>query len=130
MFFLITHLIMEKYYPDIMSQFLVGSICYIFSYFILKDTIINIDQYKYYFLFVVVIDSLYLWKQQKNESPSLNMEEPPKLVSEEKELTPTEENINSSIQLATDSSDIFLREISSLPDNSTNGQSSISNHSE
>jgi len=67
MFFLIANLIMEKCYPEFMTQLVVGSICYIFAYFILKDTI-NMDEYSSYFIFLAIIDTAYLIYQKKINS--------------------------------------------------------------
>lgn len=76
MFFLIANLIMEKHYPEFMTQIVVGSICYVFAYFILRDTI-NMEEYSSYFIFLAIIDTAYLVYQKKFNTVSQEIPEYP-----------------------------------------------------
>lgn len=67
MFFLITHILIGKYYPSLMTQFIIGCTCYVLSFFIIKDIINNefFEQYKYYALFLIVVDTTFIIYETK-----------------------------------------------------------------
>lgn len=62
MFFLIVHTITGKYYPNFLTQFILGCVCYIFFFFIIKDLItdFNYDKYKYYIISLIMVDLILL----------------------------------------------------------------------
>ena len=62
MFFLMTNLVVRKYYSRIVTQFIIGCTCYIVIFFIIKDLISeNIyEKYKYYVLFLIIVDTMFL----------------------------------------------------------------------
>lgn len=70
MFFLLTNISIGKYYPDIMTQFILGVVCYAIVFFILKDfiTVKNYEAYKYYLGTAIVIDTTFLLYQYKYNS--------------------------------------------------------------
>lgn len=70
MFFLLTNISIGKYYPDIMTQFILGVVCYAIIFFILKDfiTVKNYEAYKYYLGTAIIIDTTFLLYQYKYNS--------------------------------------------------------------
>jgi hypothetical protein len=70
MFFLLTNISIGKYYPDIMTQFILGVVCYAIVFFILKDFITakNYEAYKYYLGTAIIIDTTFLLYQYKYNS--------------------------------------------------------------
>ena len=62
MFFSITSILIGKYYPSLITQFIIGCSCYILSFFIIKDVISNdcLDEYKYYILSLIIVDISFL----------------------------------------------------------------------
>lgn len=70
MFFLLTNISIGKYYPDIMTQFILGVVCYAIVFFILKDfiTVKNYEAYKYYLGTAIIIDTTFLLYQYKYNS--------------------------------------------------------------
>jgi|SRR5271154_1741075 len=83
MFFLITHLIIGKYYPSFFTQFIIGCTCYAISFVILKDfiTVRTYEHYKYHMLFLVVIDASYLVYVTHNTSLKELSEKPIEITS-------------------------------------------------
>lgn len=62
MLFLITHITFHKYYPKLFTQFVIGSVFYVIMFLFLKEIIDweIYDQYRIHFLFLLVVDILYL----------------------------------------------------------------------
>lgn len=62
MFFLITHILINKYYPSLVTQFIIGLSIFVVSFLIIKDIFsdYSFDQYKYYVLILVAIDIVFL----------------------------------------------------------------------
>ncbi|XWV26061.1 hypothetical protein QJ857_gp1019 [Tupanvirus soda lake] len=62
MFFLITHILIGKYYPSLITQFIIGCTCYILSFLIIKDIISAqcFEQYKYYALSLIAVDTSFI----------------------------------------------------------------------
>lgn len=62
MFFLTTHILIGKYYPNLLTQFIIGCTFYIVSFFIIKDVISDdcFDQYKYYIISLISADALFM----------------------------------------------------------------------
>ncbi len=58
MFFLMSHIIVNKYYPGISSQIIIGCICYILFFLIMSDLLSDdiCEQYRYYIYTVAIID--------------------------------------------------------------------------
>ena len=69
MFFLITHLLIGKYYPSLFTQFIIGFSCYVLSFLLIKDIISDdcCDKYKYYALSLVAVDATYLIYRSKSK---------------------------------------------------------------
>lgn len=70
MFFLLTHILIGKYYPNLITQFIIGCICYIVAYFLIRDTVSEemYEQYKYYGFALVGIDTAFLIYKGKNKT--------------------------------------------------------------
>ena len=70
MFFLITNISIGKYYPNIVTQFIFGIVCYSVVLFILKDFIsVEIyEEYKYYAGIAIIVDTTFLLYQYKYNS--------------------------------------------------------------
>lgn len=68
MFFLITHIITSKYYPSLLTQFIIGCSFYTVSFFILKDILTPemINKYKYYVISLFAIDISYIYLKSKS----------------------------------------------------------------
>ena len=127
MFFLIANLIMEKHYPEFITQLVVGSICYVFVYFILKDTI-NVEEYSSYFIFLAIIDTAYLVYQKKfNTVPQEINEYPIQTVQESTIRGTTQTGSNESTE-ASDSSIKLASELSNCANNSQYNSAESSNH--
>ena len=62
MFFLMVHFVIDKYYPQIFTQFIIGIVCYIITFLILSEfTSYNTYlEYKYHLCSLVGIDLAYL----------------------------------------------------------------------
>ena len=70
MFFLMTYILIGKYYPKITTQFVIGCVCYILSFFIINDMIESetSDKYKGHIISLIAIDAgflLYRYKYEK-----------------------------------------------------------------
>lgn len=67
-------MIVGKYYPSILTQFIIGCTCYALSFFILKDLITSntYDQYKYHILALIGIDSSFLLYYQIHSNKNSN----------------------------------------------------------
>jgi len=103
MFFLTVHFIVDKYYPQIFSQFIIGVVCYIITYLILSEfiSVATYNEYKYYLGSLVSIDLaylIYIAKYQKNvQSSNIYHQEPnvmipPKISEEPQKLLPSINN--------------------------------------
>lgn len=68
MFFLATNIIVGKYYPNFLVQFVIGCIAYIFVIVIVKDLMIlpTPEKYKYYILALLLVDAFYLVYRYQN----------------------------------------------------------------
>ena len=62
MFFLGTYILIDKYYPNLLIQFIVGCVCYIFAFFIIKDMISEdfFEEYKCYIVSLITIDAIFM----------------------------------------------------------------------
>lgn len=62
MFFLITHLVIDKYYPQIFTQFIIGVVCYIIVFLVLSELVptMTYTEYKYHLYSLIGIDLAYL----------------------------------------------------------------------
>lgn len=62
MFFLITHILIGKYYPNLFAQFIIGCSFFIIAFLVIKDIFsgYNFSQYKYYILALVIVDILFV----------------------------------------------------------------------
>ena len=75
MFFLVTHILIGKYYPSLFTQFIIGCTCYILSFLIIKDVItdINFESCKYYVLALFAMDaSFMIYKIKSNNSQNID----------------------------------------------------------
>ena len=65
-----TNISIGKYYPDIVTQFVFGIVCYSVVLFILKDFIsVKVyDEYKYYVGIAIIVDTTFLLYQYKYNS--------------------------------------------------------------
>ena len=68
MFFLITHILIGKYYPSLVTQFIIGCTCYILSFFIIKDIIDeeSFNECKYYVLSLIIADVIFIVYKTKS----------------------------------------------------------------
>lgn len=62
MFFLITHILIGKYYSNIFTQFIIGCVLYVVSALIIHDIVSEktYQQYKYYALFLIAADTTFI----------------------------------------------------------------------
>jgi len=62
MFYLITHIVIGKYYPSVLTQIAIGSSLYVLGYFLIRDLVDEetIAIYKPYILSLIAIDVLYI----------------------------------------------------------------------
>lgn len=76
MFFLLTNISIGKCYPNIMTQFSIGIVCYAIIFFILKDFVTDkqYQKYKYYLGIAIVMDTAFLVYQYKYNSMEENEE--------------------------------------------------------
>lgn len=75
MFFLITNIFIDKYYPSIITQFVIGCVFYILLFFIIKD-IISVDyinNYKYYALILVIVDFIFIIYKAKTSYDNIQV---------------------------------------------------------
>jgi hypothetical protein len=68
MFFLITNTVIGKYYPNLVTQLILGFTCYMLSFLIIKDVIGTqcFNEYKYYILLLAVADVIFIVYKAKN----------------------------------------------------------------
>lgn len=70
MFFLITHVSIGKFCPNMLTQFIIGFLCYVISFFIGKDLLGTdfVEKYKYYIFLLIIIDGIFIIyeKNKKN----------------------------------------------------------------
>ena len=112
MFFLITNIVIGKYYPNLFTQFVVGFVCYLFAFFILKDFISpdTYQMYKYYILFLIGIDAIFLVYRAKSQNiPTEKIE-----MDETVESTPNSEDTVTEGKSLSPSSLSFSDEINDL----------------
>jgi hypothetical protein len=78
MFFLFTHMLIGKYYPSLITQFIIGCICYFLTFLIIRDIINNncIEQYKYYALLLIAVDTSFIIYKAKCQIDSTKMVQP------------------------------------------------------
>jgi hypothetical protein len=121
MFFLITHVLIGKYYPSLVTQFLIGCTCYMLSFLIIKDTIFdsdNFDQYKYYVLTLAAIDVTFIFCKTKShvnaeKLSNKHVEPKPKIIK--KENDPKTNNMYT-VTLTSEINDFRIIHDSSLSD--------------
>lgn len=79
MFFLITHILIGKYYPNLFTQFIIGCTFYVLTYLIIKDIIPNIyhNQYKNYAITLIIADASFMIfrAKKKIDSKKINKQE-------------------------------------------------------
>ena len=99
MFFLITHIIIGKYYPSLFTQFIIGCSCYVLSFLILKDMISSetFDQYKYYAVSLVAVDTAFMVYKAQSKSTSKHTINQDEIIESDKkpENTSTDLRTNS-----------------------------------
>ena len=116
MFFLITHIFIGKYYPNVVTQFIIGCICYVVSFLIISDVISHetYEQYKYYGLSLIGIDTaylIYIGKTQKSNNTIVQTIQPKTLtrtVSQTTTNTTTSNNV-SNISLSSEINDYKIK---------------------
>ena len=109
MFFLITNIAIGKYYSKFFTQFIIGCVCYILAFFILKDFIASgtYQKYKCHIFFLVAIDAAFLVYRSKSQNVKTEDFKEDKLVAhtneqensttEGKSLSPSSINISEEI---------------------------------
>lgn len=94
MFFLLTHIMIGKYYPNLFTQFIIGCICYIIAFLLLKDLYADdfIVTYKYQILSLLLLDIFFIIYEVKNDSQKskTSTETNQTINSENNECTTTE----------------------------------------
>ncbi len=67
MFFLITNIVIGKYYPSLVTQLIIGCACYALSFFIIKDVMDSesFNEYKYYILSLIAADIIFITYKAK-----------------------------------------------------------------
>lgn len=72
MFFLITHILINKHHPNLVTQFIIGCTCYVVLFLIVQERFgwEVIEPYKYYILTLIAIDVGFLVYQTKSEMGS------------------------------------------------------------
>ena len=72
MFFLITHILINKHHPNLATQFIIGCTCYVVLFLIVQERFgwDRIEPYKYYILALIAIDVSFLVYQTKIEMRS------------------------------------------------------------
>lgn len=108
MFFIITNIIIGKCYPNIMTQVIIGTICYVISFFILKDIIppTIIENYKYWIYVLIFIDVCflaYLYKYHSVTKPVVESIESMESIKSIKSMTSVATTPLSSHQISTKS---------------------------
>lgn len=69
MFFLVTYLLISKYYPNMITQLIIGCSCYILSFFVIRDFLSSgfFEHYKYYIMTIFAADvSFFALKYKKS----------------------------------------------------------------
>lgn len=104
MFFSIVNLIIDKYYPNLMTQIIIGCICYAFSFFILNEFISEAlyDKYQYYIVALFTIDASYLIYKKKY-TPQYTIPKPEPIIEKEKSVTDISTNNSETL----DNSELF-----------------------
>ena len=99
MFFLITHVLMNKYYPSLITQFIIGCTFYILTFFIIKDIIDadSIEQYKYYALSLIAIDASFIIYKAKCQPDSTKPIQPQQIIEPKNKI----ENISTDLKTGT-----------------------------
>lgn len=73
MFFLITHLLVGKYYPNLSTQLIIGCLCYAIIFIMLRDIVTSdfYENYKYYIFLLICVDLVFLiYKTKSKITPS------------------------------------------------------------
>ena len=62
MFFLTTHVLIGKYYPKLLTQFIIGCTCYIITFFVFNEVSPDdfFDNAKYYILTFIILDASFM----------------------------------------------------------------------
>ena len=99
MFFLVTHILIGKYYPNLITQFIIGCSFYVISFLIIKDILTgcNYNQYKYYALALIVIDASFLIFKTKSKIDS----QKPKEATEAFDFIKKTDNTTSDLKTGT-----------------------------
>ncbi len=136
MFFLITHLLIGKYYPSVITQFIIGCTCYILIFFIIKD-IINSDcikQYKYYALSLIAVDASFIVYKTKCQMDSTKPIQPYQSVQLENKTENTSTDLKTgsihSVTLSSELNDFRITHDLSLSDGDINNNSMFSTSDE
>lgn len=109
MFFLITHILIGKYYPSLFTQFIIGCTFYVLSILIIKDIFSGncYEEYKYQALFLVAIDASFLLYKAKTTIHSKKTNKSPQFTEKETSIEQLSTDLKSgSIQSVTLSSEI------------------------
>lgn len=112
-----THIFIGKHYPNIVTQFIIGCICYIVSFLIIRDiiSIETYEQYKYYGLSLISIDTAYLvyvgkTENKKIEIPTIQQQKPTiDLTQKNTDITSTKSNGISTITLSSEINDYKVK---------------------
>jgi hypothetical protein len=75
MFLSATHILVDKYYPDILIQIIIGCALYIILYSVSRNICTMPDQYKYYVLSLFCIDAIFVILMVKYHNPKKNQDE-------------------------------------------------------
>lgn len=118
-------MLVGKYYPNLVTQFIIGCSFYVVSFLMVRDicTGCNFDQYKYYILSLIIIDASFLFFKTKSTITSQKNSEP----AEPFDFVKMTENISSdlktgsiqSISLSSEINDYKITHDISLSDNSS-----------
>lgn len=140
MFFLIAHIFIGKYYPNVITQFIIGCICYVISFLIVRDiiSIETYEQYKYYGLAMISIDTAYLVYTGKSQ----NSKKTVKSIIEHKipivnttqntiDVTSTKSNSAPTVTLSSEINDyrVKLFDSENITSHHSSGEKSISKNS-
>ena len=69
-----TNITVGKYYPSLFTQFIIGCILYIFSFFMITDIISSdsYQKYKYYIFILIIVDAAFLIYLAKYYKTTIN----------------------------------------------------------
>ena len=99
MFFLIAHVLIGKYYPSLITQFIIGCTFYILTFFIIKDIIDadSIEQYKYYALSLIAIDASFIIYKSRCQTDTTKTVQPQQIIEPNNKI----ENITTDLKTGT-----------------------------